>query len=206
MAMLVITRGSCFCLGMAWAFCFKNWHLRDHLEMVKMGLSTPMAHGAHGAHGDVLRSRTSPDALNLTHGPFPFLVDWHGLAAKLKFWDSPVLTSLTSLTRFKVSGQSGQQDVLHFLHFSLDIFLGLSTDMPRYAPSWVFSEVMARSISKALANPKAKHGESALTAVTWPKILKNNGVPATNSQWSINGVWKVKVIRYKLIMIYDYYD
>jgi len=93
-----------------------------------------------------------------------------------------------------------------FPSFKLDIFLGLSTDMPRYAPSWVFSEVMARSISKALANPKAKHGESALTAVTWPKILKNNGVPATNSQWSINGVWKVKVIRYKLIMIYDYYD
>ena len=87
--------------------------------MVKMGLSTPMAHGAHGAHGDVLRSRTSPDALNLTHGPFPFLVDWHGLAAKLKFWDSPVLTSLT---RFKVSGQSGQQDVLHFLHFSWIFF------------------------------------------------------------------------------------
>ena len=28
-------------------------------------------------------------------------------------------------------------------------------------------EGMMRSISKALANPKAKHGESALTAATW---------------------------------------
>ena len=109
----------------------------------KWGFNTHEAQPmAHGAHGDVLRSITSPDAWNLTHGPWPISCrlarDSRGQAEVLDSpFKGPAWPAWPAWPASKFQGNQGNRMYQSFPSFQLDIFLGLSTDMPRYAPSWV---------------------------------------------------------------------